>query len=123
MHAMKVYKPGTSDQSIATVKAKSHSTFNIVFSLWVVVFVYIVLPLWYDTFEKRKKIVLSRCRLLVNMTNGLKLSYYQGNTKYKQFELQNIYNEFKQYRLYEIIYEIKRSEVKYFREIHRIYLK
>jgi hypothetical protein len=28
-----------------------------------------------------KKVVLSRCRLLVNMTNGLKLSYYRGNTK------------------------------------------
>jgi hypothetical protein len=28
-----------------------------------------------------KNVVLSRCRLLVNMTNGLKLSYYRGNTK------------------------------------------
>ena len=28
-----------------------------------------------------KNVVLSRRRLLVNMTNGLKLSYYQGNTK------------------------------------------
>ena len=28
-----------------------------------------------------KNVVLSRCRLLVNMTNGIKLSYYRGNTK------------------------------------------
>ena len=28
-----------------------------------------------------KKVVLSRCRLLVNMTSGIKLSYYRGNTK------------------------------------------
>ena len=28
-----------------------------------------------------KNVMLLRCRLLVNMTNGLKLSYYRGNTK------------------------------------------
>ena len=28
-----------------------------------------------------KNVVLSRCRLLVNMTFCLKLSYYRGNTK------------------------------------------
>jgi len=28
-----------------------------------------------------KNVILSSCRLLVNMTNGLKLPYYQGNTK------------------------------------------
>ena len=28
-----------------------------------------------------KNVILSRCRLLVNMTNGIKLLYYQGNTK------------------------------------------
>jgi hypothetical protein len=37
------------------------------------------------------------------MTNGVNLSYYQGNTKHKQYELINIYNEFKQCRLSEII--------------------
>jgi hypothetical protein len=31
-----------------------------------------------------KNVVLSRCRLLVNMTNGLKLLYYGGNTKKKK---------------------------------------
>jgi hypothetical protein len=35
-----------------------------------------VLPLWYDTFWKHKIIVLSSCHLLVNMTDGVKLSYY-----------------------------------------------
>ena len=28
-----------------------------------------------------KNVVSSRCRLFINMTNGIKLSYYQGNTK------------------------------------------
>jgi hypothetical protein len=28
-----------------------------------------------------KIVILLRCRLLVHMTNGLKLSYYQGNTR------------------------------------------
>ena len=28
-----------------------------------------------------KRVELSRCRLLVNMTNGVKLLYYRGNTK------------------------------------------
>ena len=28
-----------------------------------------------------KNVVLSRCCLLVNMTNGINLLYYQGNTK------------------------------------------
>ena len=28
-----------------------------------------------------QNVVLSRCHPLVNMTNGVKLSYYQGNTK------------------------------------------
>ena len=55
-----------------------------------------------STFRKCKKVNVIECRLLLNMTNGLKLSYNQGNTKYKQYELQNIYNEFKQYRFYEI---------------------
>jgi hypothetical protein len=43
--------------------------------IWVHEFIN-VLPLKYDTFGKRKNVVLSRCRLLVNMTNGLKMSYY-----------------------------------------------
>jgi hypothetical protein len=37
------------------------------------------------------------------MTNAVKLLYNQGNTKKnKQYELTNIYNEFKHYELYEI---------------------
>ena len=48
-------------------------------------------------------VVLLRCCLLINMTNDIKLSYYRGTTKLKQYELKNIYNDFKQYRLYEII--------------------
>ena len=39
----------------------------------------IVLPLWYDTFGIHKNIILSRCRLLINMTNGVKLLCYWGN--------------------------------------------
>jgi hypothetical protein len=31
--------------------------------------------------ENAKSVVLSSCRLLINMTNGPKLSYYRGNTK------------------------------------------
>jgi hypothetical protein len=59
-----------------------------------------------------QNVVLSRCCLLVNMTNGVKLSYYRGNTKHKKYELQDIYNEFKQYRLYEILtYNSKQIQI------------
>jgi hypothetical protein len=44
-----------------------------------------------------KKVVLSRCRLLMNMTNGVKLSYYRGNTKTYAILALYIYNELKQY--------------------------
>jgi aerobic-type carbon monoxide dehydrogenase small subunit (CoxS/CutS family) len=50
-----------------------------------------------------KKVVLSRCRLLVNMTNGQNCRTIEGIQKHKKYEIQNIYNEFTQYRLYEII--------------------
>lgn len=50
-----------------------------------------------------KNVVLSRCYLLVNMTNGLQFVVLSRETqKCRQYELQYIYNELKQYRLYEI---------------------
>ena len=50
-----------------------------------------------------KNVVLSMCHLLINMTNRVKLLYYRVNTKYEKCELNNIYNKFKQDRLYGII--------------------
>ena len=50
-----------------------------------------------NMFGKHKKnFVLSKCHILIHMTNGVKLSYCWGNTK-------TSYNKFKQYRWFEII--------------------
>ena len=47
------------------------------------------------------------------MTDGVKLSYYEGIQKHKECELKNsIYNEFKQFRWFETInYSSKRIQI------------
>ena len=53
------------------------------------------------------------------MTNGLKCRIIEGIQKHKKYEHQNIYNELKQYRLYEII-NYNSKQIQIFSEILEI---
>ena len=63
---------------------------------------YILLPHSYDAFGKHQKTVSLRCRLLINMTSGVKVVVLLR--EYKNISNMSlnicIYNEFKQYRWY-----------------------
>ena len=58
-----------------------------------------------------KKVVLSRCRLLVNKWHKVVVLLREFDNLSK-YELKNLYNKFKQYRWYEIIiYNFKQIQI------------
>ena len=57
----------------------------------------------WHVWETHRKVVLPRCCLLIYIRNGVKLLYYWGEYENISYIYIYTYNEFKQYRWYEII--------------------